>query len=401
MARVAALSLAILPATALACRQRAESKLEIVSASPSVSAVIGPPAQSPPPRRGMVWIPPGALVAGTPPESLPRVADEEIPGEQVIMKGYYIDVFPFPNEEGAIPLTNVNREQAQAHCAEHRKRLCTELEWERACKGPRNLPYEYGNRYDANRCNTGSHPRLQPSGIHHGCVSEFGVHDLHGSVWEWTASPWGRGGDSELVTVRGGNSTSGEVVGRCANGAARRPERATSVVGFRCCAGPVNDASVTLTIVRGNKLDARSVLDRTLAARLHPALADLARGDLANPSDFRFDRMWTWRPIGNEELVVLGGCAGIGREPSCGIVVARVHLDRPKALAWASSGHWVPIVHVDVDPRDLWLFGGDNLGSFRSLVSYAWGHVTVGTRERRVPRPPKREREGKAKKGRQ
>jgi len=30
-------------------------------------------------------------------------------------------------------------------------------------------------------------------------------------------------------------------------------------------------------------------------------------------------------------------------------------------MAWASSGYWVPTVHVDLDPRDLWLFGGDKL----------------------------------------
>ena len=65
----------------------------------------------------MVWIPPGPLVAGTPPDRLPRIADEEMPGEQVILKAYYIDVFPFPNEEGAIPLTNVAQSEAAKLCA--------------------------------------------------------------------------------------------------------------------------------------------------------------------------------------------------------------------------------------------------------------------------------------------
>ncbi len=60
----------------------------------------------------MVWVPRGPLVAGTPEGSLPRAADEEMPGEQVILKGYYIDVFPYPNEEGAIPLTNVSQAAA-------------------------------------------------------------------------------------------------------------------------------------------------------------------------------------------------------------------------------------------------------------------------------------------------
>ena len=57
----------------------------------------------------MVWIEPGPLVAGTPPQQLPRLADQEMPGEQVILKGFYIDVYPYPNEEGAIPLTSVSR----------------------------------------------------------------------------------------------------------------------------------------------------------------------------------------------------------------------------------------------------------------------------------------------------
>ena len=72
----------------------------------------------PAPRQGMVWIPPGALVAGTPPDSYPRLADEEIPGEQLILSGFYIDVYPYPNEEGAIPLTNVTRDEAEKLCAE-------------------------------------------------------------------------------------------------------------------------------------------------------------------------------------------------------------------------------------------------------------------------------------------
>lgn len=373
-----------------ACRERAAPAPAVDAPSATASGTIGRPAESPPPRRGMVYVPPGALVAGTPPQSLPRIADQEIPGEQVILKGFYVDVFPFPNEAGAIPLTNVTWEEATTLCRERDKRLCTELEWERACKGPDNFPFEYGERYDPKRCNTGAQPRLRPSGFHVGCASAFGVRDLHGGAWEWTLSPWGRGDETGLVTVRGGNSTAGELAGRCANGMGRSPARASDAVGFRCCAGPVNEAKVELSITRGAKLDARESVDRDLAARLRGALVELGRDDVSVPDDFRFDRMWVWRPIGNEELVVLGGCAGIGREPSCGVLVARVHLDRPQALAWASSGHWVPMVHVDVDARDLWLFGGDPLGSFRCLVSYAWGRVAVGARERRFPKPEKR-----------
>jgi hypothetical protein len=62
-------------------------------------------------------------------------------------------------------------------------------------------------------------------------------------------------------------------------------------------------------------------------------------------------------------------------------------LDTPQVLAWISSGHWVPAIHTDRDPRDLWVFGGDELGGFRRLLAYVWGRVSVGAKERRLPKP--------------
>jgi len=179
----------------------------------------------------MVWVPRGPLVAGTPEGSLPRVADEEMPGEQVILKGFYIDVFPYPNEEGAIPQTVVSQEAALGFCTERGKRLCTELEWERACKGPDNHRYEYGEAYRPDRCGTGATPVMRPTGIRVACRSDFGVRDLHGGAWEWTASDWLRGTSSGLVSVRGGNSPDGELVGRCAN-ALKNRRRPAAARGF-------------------------------------------------------------------------------------------------------------------------------------------------------------------------
>jgi len=374
------------------CRRDRSDEQAAVTDDPvtPASGDFGPPDPPPPPRRGMVWVPGGALVAGTPPQSLPRIADEEMPGEQVILGGFYVDVYPYPNEDGAIPLTNVSQPDASRLCEEQHKRLCTELEWERACKGPENQPYEYGDRYDPKRCMTGTLPKLLPSGIHVGCQSAFGIRDLHGGAWEWTSSPWGRGTDGDLVTVRGGNATMGELVGRCANAMGRPPRQASGIVGFRCCAGPRNDAEVNLQVKRGKGLEARERVDKRIVDQVAPQLGRLAGEDLAQPGDFRFERMWVWRPIGNEELVVLGGCEGLGRHPACGIVVTRVILDRANVLAWASSGRWVPNVHIDRDPRDLWLFGGDELGSFRRLVGYVYGRVSVGVKERRIPRAAKK-----------
>jgi formylglycine-generating enzyme required for sulfatase activity len=108
----------------------------------------------------MHFIPSGALVVGTPENQLPRIADEEMAGLQLILKGFYIDTFPYPNEEGALPLTNVTQSEAARLCESRDKRLCGELEWERACKGPDNRTHAYGDHYRAEACFTGAHPKL-------------------------------------------------------------------------------------------------------------------------------------------------------------------------------------------------------------------------------------------------
>ena len=210
-----------------------------------------------PPRRGMIWIPAGTLIAGTPKDRTPRVADEELTGEPVALHGFYIDEFAYPNEAGAIPKTGMSQIEAAGLCAAQEKRLCTELEWERACKGPTNSTYEYGDTYRAAECTMGVQSKLSPAGLRIGCKSAFGVHDLHGGPWEWTASVWRRGGDSTTVAVRGGNAEAGELVGRCANAMNGAPSSRRPDIGVRCCAGPSNTAEVVLAVTRGKTLEPR------------------------------------------------------------------------------------------------------------------------------------------------
>src|SRR5580704_13795039 len=64
------------------------------------------------PRPGMVWIPTGVLRAGSALDEVPRLADVEMPGPELPMGGFYIDTLPWPDEVGAIPTTNVSREEA-------------------------------------------------------------------------------------------------------------------------------------------------------------------------------------------------------------------------------------------------------------------------------------------------
>src|SRR5579864_9008544 len=85
--------------------------------------VSAPSATSPgAPRPGMIWIPSGALKAGTPPERIPRIAEAELPGTEIPLAGFYIDLLPYPDEVGAIPTTNVTRDDAAHLCASKGKR---------------------------------------------------------------------------------------------------------------------------------------------------------------------------------------------------------------------------------------------------------------------------------------
>lgn len=175
---------------AASCRSRESNDTADVGASVEAQVVAPVVTTTQPSRRGMVWIPPGVLVMGTPPGTVPRLADEELPGVDIPMTGYFIDKLPYPNETGAIATTNVSRDEAERMCASLDKRLCTESEWERACKGPAQDRY-VGGSFAPATCGVGvpaDRSALSPRGSLPGCVSGFGVSDMHGGAFEWTFS---------------------------------------------------------------------------------------------------------------------------------------------------------------------------------------------------------------------
>jgi formylglycine-generating enzyme required for sulfatase activity len=337
---------------------------------------------APPPRRGMVWIPEGTFLAGTPKDRIPRIADAELPGEAITLHGFYVDEFAYPNEVAAIPKTGVTHDEAASLCASQSKRLCTELEWERACKGPASTTYEYGDAYRASECAMGAASRLSPSGLLVGCKSVFGVHDMHGGPWEWTDSPYNRA-TVGLLATRGGNGETGEITGRCANGEARPPQNRRPDLGLRCCAGEPNTTQVTLAVTRGKQLDARPP-DRETAEAMEHALMSRLPKELPPELPFHIDRTWLWHPVGNEELVLAAGCSRLPAHLACGVGVFRPGALGPLLLSFASSGWWMAVVRHDYNGRDAWVYGGDERSSFRRHVSYLWGRVAVGEPERKL-----------------
>jgi sulfatase modifying factor 1 len=371
-------------AALLACSSRPDADAFDAAADGPPWAV--PPAE-PPPRPGMVWIPGGPLVAGTPYGKTPRVPDEEMAGEQLVMRGFYTDVYPYPNEPGALPKVGVTHPEAQAACEAQGKRLCTELELERACKGPENTTYEYGETYKPNACGTGNGRTPGPNGMNAACRSGFGVHDVHGGAWTWTASPWKRDPSKPgLFAIRGGNGTPGELIGRCANGRGAKPDTRSAEVGFRCCAGEVNPFEVTVSITRGEALSLKPP-----DGKIAPALEKLARSDPDAPKTGHFlvERMWIWRPFGNEEIWIGGGCSesrkikGKKRRDGCGVMLGREGGDAPMSLGFVASNRWQPTLALANSSREVFVYGGDEHGAFRRKIAYDWGKITVGEKARK------------------
>lgn len=131
------------------------------------------------------------------------------PNDMVVMNGFCMDRFEAPNLEGAHPFAGKTALEGEEWCGKQGKRLCTENEWLKACRGRNNQNWPYGPTYVRSRCNDDktwkspdwklieSYPspaavaevqrlyQADPSGSRTGCVSEDGIYDLTGNVVEW------------------------------------------------------------------------------------------------------------------------------------------------------------------------------------------------------------------------
>lgn len=184
----------------------------------------------------MVYVPGGTFVHGRlRSESLEVATTAEPVAEVVDVDAFYIDRFEFPNRKGSKPVSRVIWAAASEACQEVGKRLCTALEWEKACKGPGNLIYAYGDDYDEAICG-GSMRDPYTLGSRQECVSGYGVYDMSGGVREWTADA--AGSRKARRIVKGGLQGNNARATRCAFSMDESAMYADSALGFRCCLDP-------------------------------------------------------------------------------------------------------------------------------------------------------------------
>lgn len=142
----------------------------------------------------------------------------------------------YPPELARHPVVFVSWESAVAYAEWVGARLPTEAEWEKAARGTDGRLYPWGNEFLPQNCNTSEAGTdgTRPVEAYPGGASPYGVMDMAGNVWEWTATNY----DAEGVwrVLKGGAwDYKGIKDTRCAYRVYFRPDFRNGAVGFRCC----------------------------------------------------------------------------------------------------------------------------------------------------------------------
>ena len=176
-----------------------------------------------------ITVPAGNFVAGSTPGDRGRDPTIEASQLEVNLGEFQIDALPYPNDPAKPPVTGLSRARAAEACEKGGARLCSELEWERACKGPDGQEFSGSTGWDP-EC--ARHPEH--------CSSGFGVLAMGAAMREWTSSevePLKGFRASSSAAVRGAAADVADVDHRCAHRLAVDPTTSSSDLGFRCCHG--------------------------------------------------------------------------------------------------------------------------------------------------------------------
>ena len=200
------------PQTGSSARLEPPPKTEIAK-NPAPAPAVEKPQEKPSvpqlrvrtnPKDGLryVWIPPGTFTMGCSTGDSECDGDE-IPAHQVtITKGFWlgqtevtqaayrrvVGTDPSHFKGASLPVERVSWDEAQAYCQAVGGRLPTEAEWEDAARaGSARNRYEDIDRIAWYGSNSGSrtHEVAQKQ------ANAFGLYDMLGNVWEWTADWYG------------------------------------------------------------------------------------------------------------------------------------------------------------------------------------------------------------------
>jgi hypothetical protein len=140
---------------------------------------------------------------------------------------------------GVRPWHTISGPEARGACERIGWRLCSAQELTVACGGPDRFDWTFGSEFDGGACNLrqvytapgAAATSEAPTGAFPRCVSEAGVFDLTGNLWEWA---------DDTITYQGGgwrilaeHHRESDLV--CAAGVRAAADFRGPDVGFRCC----------------------------------------------------------------------------------------------------------------------------------------------------------------------
>ena len=188
-----------------------------------------------------VYVAPGQFLMGSPEQEANRYDDEKQHPVK-IQQGFWIGKYevtfeqyknfsrgtkyPLPKDnlwgKDQRPVMNVNWHEATAFAewlsnqTGHKYRLPTEAEWEYVARAGTTTAYSFGDNpndlsaYAWNGEATGR--KTHPVGLKK--PNPWGLHDIHGNVWEWTSSEYAEGYDGKELVPGKFNSKAQRAVAR-------------------------------------------------------------------------------------------------------------------------------------------------------------------------------------------
>jgi formylglycine-generating enzyme required for sulfatase activity/tRNA A-37 threonylcarbamoyl transferase component Bud32 len=164
----------------------------------------------------MLFVPDGDFLMGAPPAEVSSLAHEK-PQHQVQIQSFHMSKFPITQAQYLSvmgrnpakfsgerrPVERVSWHDAVEFCdrlssqSDRFYRLPTEAEWEYACRAQTTSAFYFGENIYANLANYNNSAatskfksnlvRQETSAVDIFPANNFGLHDLHGNVWEWCA----------------------------------------------------------------------------------------------------------------------------------------------------------------------------------------------------------------------
>jgi formylglycine-generating enzyme required for sulfatase activity len=171
----------------------------------------------------MIGVPAGAFSMGAADDE-EGARENERPRHLVSVPGFWLGKHPVTQKQWSavmkdlpkmddnfrapeLPVVNVWLELALEFCTrlsqryDREYRLPTEAEWEYACRAGTSTPFNVGQTIASELANfdgeqpygNGAHSKFRRSTTEPGSIgfaNGFGLHDMHGNVWEWCADIW-------------------------------------------------------------------------------------------------------------------------------------------------------------------------------------------------------------------